>query len=404
MRISVLDTQEKILTKVLMLKGEKGDKGDAGELTNLDTALSTTSTNAVQNKVITNALNTLTENSATNSFSDGIDSLFKKVVSSIVPVQAGSGTPSPSNPRAISGFTECTVLNRGINQWDEEWETGGLSETDGSETSNANFVRSGFNPLTGSISIYGYSRDSRQVVIYLYDASQNYIGFRVITNTSYTTPSNTAYFRIRINNMSSDIAKGIVSINYPATDTAYHAYTANTATISFGSAGTVYGGTVDLISGKLVVDKEYYTLTNISNLGSFTSSAQYGSWARLTDIGVQKIDNLNVMSISNMALGVSYNDRIADPTIDRVFTDETGQVCLRTKASANITTLEDFKTYFNNAVVIYDLATPIEYQLTPAQLRSLVGTNNLTSSTGEVTEVEYITNDTIAWLLDLINA
>lgn len=59
MRISVIDTQEKILTKVLMLKGEKGDKGDAGEITNLDTALSPTSTNAVQNKVITNALNTL---------------------------------------------------------------------------------------------------------------------------------------------------------------------------------------------------------------------------------------------------------------------------------------------------------------------------------------------------------
>lgn len=62
MRISVIDTQEKILTKVLMLKGEKGekgDKGDAGDLTSLDTALSTTSINAVQNKVITNALNTL---------------------------------------------------------------------------------------------------------------------------------------------------------------------------------------------------------------------------------------------------------------------------------------------------------------------------------------------------------
>lgn len=35
---------------------------------------------------------------------------------------------------------------------------------------------------------------------------------------------------------------------------------------------------------------------------------------------------------------------------------------------------------------------------------SLVGANRLTSSTGEVTEVEYIKNKTIAWLLDLIRA
>lgn len=33
-----------------------------------------------------------------------------------------------------------------------------------------------------------------------------------------------------------------------------------------------------------------------------------------------------------------------------------------------------------------------------------IGANQLTSSAGEVTEVEYITNETIAWLLDLIRA
>ena len=37
-------------------KGEKGDKGDSGTIT-IDTSLSTTSTNAVQNQAITTAIN-----------------------------------------------------------------------------------------------------------------------------------------------------------------------------------------------------------------------------------------------------------------------------------------------------------------------------------------------------------
>ena len=286
MRISVIDTQEKILTKVLMLKGEKGDKGDPGELTNLDTELSTTSTNAVQNKVITNALNTLTENSATNSFTDGIDSLFKDVKANIQAVQAGSGTPSPTNVRTISGFTECTV-----------------TDTNGTDT--------------------------------------------------------------------------------------------NTATISFGSAGTVYGGEVDLTTGLLTVTHGSVDLGSLNWVYQSDTSRFYV--ASPSDL---KRPSANSVSINGICEVYNVRPYEVYGNYDLAVTT-TGSMFVK---NSDYTDATAFKTAMSGKKLVYELATPVEYQLTPAQLRSLVGTNNLTSNTGDTVEVEYITNETIAWLLDLINA
>lgn len=50
-------------------QGEKGDKGDPGTIT-IDTSLSTTSTNAVQNKAITTAINSKADTNHTHNISD----------------------------------------------------------------------------------------------------------------------------------------------------------------------------------------------------------------------------------------------------------------------------------------------------------------------------------------------
>lgn len=53
---------------------------------------------------------TAEESGAIASFSDGAGDLpVADLTVSIVPKQAGSGTPSPSNVRAISGFTAATI-------------------------------------------------------------------------------------------------------------------------------------------------------------------------------------------------------------------------------------------------------------------------------------------------------
>jgi hypothetical protein len=53
-------------------------------------------------------------------------------------------------------------------------------------------------------------------------------------------------------------------------------------------------------------------------------------------------------------------------------------------------TLADFKSYLatNNLQVVYPLATPITIDLTPQQMTTLLGTNNVWSDAGDV-EVTY---------------
>lgn len=48
----------------------------------------------------------------------------KSLTADIVPVQSGSGTPSPSNICPISGHDEVEVGVVGVNQWDEEYQSG----------------------------------------------------------------------------------------------------------------------------------------------------------------------------------------------------------------------------------------------------------------------------------------
>lgn len=339
------------------------------------------------------------EKSATNSFTDGIDSLFKKVVSSIVPVQAGSGTPSPTNVRAISGFTGCAVLDRGINQWDEQWESGAINPATGNKITSPEQIRTK-NYIKIKPNAYYYTKSSGGIWCIFYDENYQPVSSdlptgqsssdygRLLQNMSWKAPATAKYMLFYLVKAYGTTYKHDISVNYPATDTDYHAYTATTATISFGSAGTVYGGYVDLISGKLVVDRALIKggWTQFKSNNNFIAYRQtmpyfgkYGGYVAISNI-------TNVISSFNSD-NMTYNV-IQPPTSGT--------------RNSYMALQDDFDQ--NDVELLYEIATPQEYQLTPTQLRSLVGANRLTSSTGEVTEVEYITNKTIAWLLDLIRA
>ena len=85
----------------------------------VDAALSDSSTNPVQNKVVKSALDnkapviTDTASGSVASFPDGADNLpVKSLVVQIEPVQA-AGTPTPESPLPISGWTGCNISHSG---------------------------------------------------------------------------------------------------------------------------------------------------------------------------------------------------------------------------------------------------------------------------------------------------
>ena len=103
--------------------------------------------------------------------------------------------------------------------------------------------------------------------------------------------------------------------------------------------------------------------------------------------------------ISSEYLAIPLQRFVYNQSEDATMAQNNNYIFIRNLSYTDVTA---FKNAMNGVQLVYELATPQTYQLTPAQLRSLVGTNNLTSSTGEVTEVEYIRNETISWVIDQI--
>ena len=189
------------------------------------------------------------------SFSDGADMPAKSVIVNITPKQSGSGTPSPENVRPISGWDEVGVSVNGINQWDEEW-------TNGRWAGNNGVLNPAFTtyvacknkiPIKPSTTYYFCIDEnpsvSREIV--WYDINGNWISDATTFyyNNTFTSPNNAHYMTFNLGGAYGTTYNHDISINYPSTDHDYHAYTGTNTPVNLGR--TVYGGTLDVVSGVL---------------------------------------------------------------------------------------------------------------------------------------------------------
>ena len=175
------------------------------------------------------------------------------------PIQ--SGTPSPSSPAAISGRTAAHVYRTGKNLWKPEWFV--ARDTNGTKSEiNAD----GSVKLTGeSTATIRYSASPNSGLATLpagtYTASVvgHSEGVRVYAETGATridtdgtfTLSEAGGFRLALNmTPETEYNETIyIQVERGSMATAYEAYSGTTLTASLG--GTVYGGTVDFVSGVL---------------------------------------------------------------------------------------------------------------------------------------------------------
>lgn len=84
----------------------------------------------------------------------------------------------------------------GFNQWDEEWETGGL--VDGNPSTDSSRIRSkNYCECVASTSYYRHCGKGAGINIFWYDADKNFISYDSGTSTAVvTSPSNAHYFKI----------------------------------------------------------------------------------------------------------------------------------------------------------------------------------------------------------------
>ena len=316
------------------------------------------------------------------TFDDGADGMpIKHLIANIEPVQA-EGTPSPENPLPISGWTGLTGARNGINQWDEEVELGGISSSDGSEYSSKNALRAkNYIPVIPGEKYYFVCPVS--VTRCFYDENKQWISTGYSGNAVITVPANAHYFRFSLATSYGTIYNHDISINYPSTDTAYEPYQGDTISVSWQSqAGTVYGGTLDVVTGELTVTKAYALLNNPD------------LWAKLPSTSTTpfqyqySFDDKKLHNNSYTGLICSYY--IVDSSDPTNTARWSGSSNLKFGIKSPTLTLDQIKADASagKIAIRYDLATPIIYHLDPITVNTLLGNNTIYVDCGSVS-VDY---------------
>lgn len=304
-----------------------------------------------------------------------------------------------SNICPISGHTECVTEVCGVNVWDEEWESGTINSSTGDNSVSQNAIRAVNYIAVKESAIYSVynSTANAQVRIYYYDADMSfkqYGAVNCVNNVAtFTIPSGVRYMRFAVGNSTTPITTNNqnLSINYPSTDHDYHAYDGHTYTTDLGR--TVYGGTLDVVTGELVVTHVMDTFDGNSVTSVSASSgvqfARVVASALSTAVIADMVCNSYTPSVTSASGNIVWVS--ASQQVVRIFNDA-------------FTDLATAKALLNENPVqlVYPLATPQTYQLDPQTISLLHGDNNVWSD-GTVTmvySVELPTDGEVSYPLE----
>ena len=166
-----------------------------------------------------------------------------------------------------------------------------------------------------------------------------------------------------------------------STATDYEPYKGNTYSVNWETeAGTVYGGCVDVVSGKLVVGRAVVTMNGSQPIGESQNKRFYAFIASAFEVNASN-QNTYKGVICDKFPSYSWGGLAGAPIgCAPVWGQGIGF------KHPGMTATDDWKTYFTNnpTVFSYELATPTEIQLTPQEVRTLLGTNNIWCDSGNV--------------------
>ena len=176
-----------------------------------------------------------------------------------------------------------------------------------------------------------------------------------------------------------------------STATPYEPYNGDVYEVSLASAGTVYGGTLNPLTGVLTVDRAMVDLGTLTwNTSSSGTNRFYSSnngapiYDRNNGVGTicsqYKYDGFGYPN--NSYYGASGTLRLLGTA-----NSQTREIYIVDDAKAGKTGAQ-FKADMSGVQLVYRLATPFEIQLTPHQIRSLYGNNTIFADTGNVA-LEY---------------
>ena len=291
--------------------------------------------------------------------------------------QSGEGDPSPDNIRPITGWTGANVLHGSFPD-DVTWIEGKVIDANGAVIdSSIGGAYSSLIPLeTGQyVHLYGVTTAQGRILrVHGYNSSGEWV--RQLANSTkaqigqyfvtLAITSDIKYIRITTGRFSS-YNPIIIGTNAP--------FSWQT------QAGTVYGGTLDVLTGVLTVTHAATTVGSYSwrHLDTWADNV----WGTATQIPNIYGDRGSVYSDTFATYGSAGIDENA-PTgvINKNNSPTNGYIYVKDTAYS---TAEEFAQGRADAVIVYQLATPNVYQLTPAQVTMLTGANTIWADCGDTT-------------------
>lgn len=346
-------------------------------------------------EIITSMLPVDSESGNICNITDGANNLpFKNIICGIEPRQSGSGDPSPTNVRSINGWLGTTLARTGVNLLDTtRVELGTFNQTTGE-------------PIAGSgnqqRTTYYIKVNPGDKLVQTNSKSENnhaffYLGETYVSTASFangialTVPANVD--RVKISSSASGWTGTPTSYTWAQveignTATAYKAYSGTNYDVYWGdTAGTVYGGTLNIITGVLTVDMQYFVMDGTTRQVTYTTVA---SGYRLF-VGLAPSPSIiGAGTTAKPFLSDKFKMKYSSVPGQAYMSGGNGQQITMYFLDQTIESLEDANAWLaeNQPKFVVALATPITYQLTPVQINTLLGVNNLWCDTGE-TSAEY---------------
>lgn len=362
---------------------------------------------------------TTTESAESVTFDSPYEAPLQSVLVTLTPQQSGSGTPSPTNVRPITGTESVTVTKVGKNLLPRmasgtKTDNGvtfvvnddGSVTMNGTATANSSlrytlnapvkldgeYIVNGINggssttwrfqyktvDKDGTVSgwIYVNQNEQRRT----FNGVESISDFRVVVLNGTTVDNVTVYPMIR---------------RADDTDQTYEPYIDESVTTDLGR--TVYAGTVDLVTGKLTVTHGYLTLQD------------YSSWTGLhtASNGVKRLVSGPYLpgakaSLSNLLQAFATQGTASDQALNSIAITGDGRFVITPSYIQTATSAAEAKSILmaqDSVQLVYELATPETYQLTPEQIIALLGGNTVTSGAGNV-QVEYVSGTGSTGLID----
>ena len=246
------------------------------------------------------------------SVSDALAKPAESLVIEILPQQSGSGDPSPDNVRPIIGWTCVNVQRTGKNllpndKYQQSYGTVVLGQTN---SSYGTFLKAGTYTVSLTTSTIGTIYLNRS------DGTSERVGEYSATQGSFTLNKDETLKVVYYNSRgisASDVTS--FQLELGTTATAYEPYQGTSVEVALGQ--TVYGGTLDVVSGVLT-KAPYYDSYNgeplvgpwVSSMDKYVPGATPTTGAQVVDLGGTGTDVQLSATEVQMLLGnnVIWND------------------------------------------------------------------------------------------------